>query len=430
MSRMTNLEFPCGFRRLTNGNTLISDAGDAGGNGSKILEVSPDGEIEWSWERGLDFAHSIVQLEGESLLIADTTNNRILEVHRDGRTLLSSDSWSDGTGALSDGSHLHYPNNAVPTEEGDFMITDRNNDRFVVTDRTGEIVRVYDEAIRHPHNCEPLPDGHVMIADSDNNRAVEIDGSGRVVWTYDTGLNWPRDANRLPNGNTLIADSRNSRLVDVSSTGDIVWEYRADHFANFYEVRRLPDGNTLFSDQQHGEVVEIDTDGKRVWSISRNPMDRDYADRLQNGFFKKTDDDGWPEHWLLATRLSEGGGRRVWGADDLGRPVPGLEFDRPGALCLQQTLSVDPGAYYTMGGKIRTEELDGMACLQFAFLDHKGGLVCDASLTPRGVTLSGSSDWTEDSFEAPAPENATAVDVRVFISGKGRVYFNQIRFFA
>jgi hypothetical protein len=430
MAEINDLYFPCGIRRLSNGNTLISDAGNATGDGSRILEVNDAGNVVWSWADELNFAHSAVVLESGNLLIADTTNNRIVEVDREGTTLFSSDDWSGGTGALSDGSHLHYPNNAVTTDDGMFMITDRNNDRFVVTDREGNIKRSLAGSIRHPHNCEPLPDGHVIIADSDNNRVLEVNHSGDEVWTYDINLNWPRDANRLSNGNTLIVDSRNSRIIEVSCKGEIVWEYRADHFANFYEAQRLDSGNTLISDQQHGAVIEVDLEGRLVWSFARSEESCGFPERLQNGFFKNMKENGMPEHWILATRLSEGGGMFILEQVEPGQTVPGLEFDRPGALCLQQTVSVEPGAYYTMGGRIRTDDLDGMACFQMAFVDKNGGLVCDASLSPRGVPLSGSTGWCEDSFEAPAPAGASAAEVRIFITGRGKVFFNQVRFFS
>ena len=100
-----------------------------------------------------------------------------------------------------------------------------------------------------------------------------------------------------------------------------------------------------------------------------------------------------------------------------------------GALCLQQTVAVEPGRRYTMAGRLRSEDLRGLACLQMAFVDDAGGLVQDVVACPKGQPFMGTTDWTNDQFEAVAPANARAVDVRLFIVGDGTVWCREIRFF-
>ena len=424
------LEFPCGIERRKNGNTLIADAGSETGENSKILEVTPEGEVVWSWRGDLRFVHGIKETEKGTFLIADTTNDRVLEINRDDDILWTSDEWGGGTGQLSDGSHLHYPNNIHIVDRESLMITDRNNDRFVIVNRRGEVMWSYSEQLKHPHNCEPLPNGNVIIADSDNNAVAEMNYGGDIVWSYADGLNWPRDANRLPNGNTLIGDSKNSRVLEVTPEKQIVWQYQVEHFANFYEAHRLDNGNTLISDQQHQQVLEVSPLGETVWKFRNFQPEAPIHERLSNGFFKQVDEGDRPLGWMLATRLSEGGGAFVWGEHARGKRVPGLEFDRPGALYFQQTVTVKPGMRYSMGGAICTKALDGFACFQVAFADHEGGLLCDALQSPRGEAFSGDTTWTQDSFEVIAPGRAAAANIRVFITGKGEVFFDQIRFYA
>jgi hypothetical protein len=170
------VEFPCDVERLPNGNTLITDAGDEAGQGSEIVEVNPAGEIVWQYGEGLAFAHSAKRLPDGRTLIADTTNDRILEVDMAGRVVLSSDEWNGGTGRLSDGSHLWYPNDAHPLAGDRLLITDRNNDRVIITDRRGQLLKAWREGLRHPHNGDLLPGGHLLAADSDGNAVVEFDG--------------------------------------------------------------------------------------------------------------------------------------------------------------------------------------------------------------------------------------------------------------
>ena len=63
-------------------------------------------------------------------------------------------------------------------------------------------------------------------------------------------------------------------------------------------------------------------------------------------FLKTRTEKGQPEHWTLATRLSEGGGTLLWDEKNKPRPCPGIELDRDGALFLQQAIALEPGAAY------------------------------------------------------------------------------------
>src|SRR5690554_6900063 len=131
------LFFPCDVERLANGNTLITDAGDLRSAGSKVIEVNPFGVIVWRYTVDLVFAHGAKRLANGNTLIADTNNNRVIEVTPEGEIAFSSDEWGGGSGRLSDGTHLAYPNDAHPLDDGTLLITDRNNDRCVIASRDG-----------------------------------------------------------------------------------------------------------------------------------------------------------------------------------------------------------------------------------------------------------------------------------------------------
>jgi hypothetical protein len=420
------LEFPCTAVRLENGNTLIVDAGDDVRAGSEAIEVDAKGQIVWNYHGGLLFAHSAVRMKNGNTLIADTTNDRVIEVTPDGRIAFSTDQLGNGAGTLSDGSRLSYPNNALELDDGSLLITDRNNDRALILDHGGVVLWQYREGIRHPHNAEMLESGNILMADSDANRIIEITRLGEVVWSYGDGspemLSWPRHARRLGDGGTLIADSKNSRVIEVSPGGQIVWEYKVDYFSKFYYAERLEGGNTLIADQQGHQVLEVDPGGATVWQFRNYIYPNPILPRLRNGSFKTRDADGWPEDWILMRRFSEGGGRIVWDEDASPRPAPGLAYDRKGACCLQQTIRAIPGKTYHMAGQVRAEALDGHACLQLAFVDARGAAVDDAPDIPRGQTFSGSTDWTQDAFLAKAPPAAVAIEVRLFITGRGKAF--------
>jgi len=343
------------------------------------------------------------------------------------RIVWSSQEWGGGKGLLSDGSTLLYPNNIALMSE-DFVVTNRNRDEYIVVDRNGDLKYRGKGDFKHPHNCEPIGNGRFILVDSDRNKILEQDTAETILWEYEGGLLWPRDANRLPNGNTLIGDSKNGRVLEVTPDKRIAWVFQVDYFGNFYETNRLVNENTLISDQQHHRIIEVSPEGRIVWEFRNFRKDVPVFERLTNGYFKKRDSEGGPLDWTLMTRFSEGGGRLSWAANPYGKEVPCLEYDRLGALCLQQAVKARPGQIYCAGLSLATEGLDGSACLQVAFKDEWDGLLCDVTQAPKGNMFSGNTPWTQDFLEVTVPNGAVSADVRVFICGIGRLLFSDVRF--
>ncbi|MCD6364772.1 MAG: hypothetical protein J7M14_02735 [Planctomycetes bacterium] len=424
------LEFPCTAVRLDSGNTLVVDAGDEVCAGSEVIELDPRGQIVWNYSGELVFAHSASRMQSGATLIADTTNDRVIEVSPNGEIVFSTDELAGNTGRLSDGTHLNYPNNALELDDGNLLITDRNNDRCLILNHAGEVLWQYGRDIKHPHNAEMLPNGNVIIADSDGNRIIEVTREKDVVWSYGDGsaamLHWPRHARRLENGNTLITDSKNSRVIEVTPGADIVWQYQVDYFSKFYYAEKLPGGNVLIADQQGHRLLEVDAGGTTVWMFRNYIYPNVIHPRLSNGSFKNRLEDGRPEDWILMRRFSEGGGELIWDDQAKPRPCPGLSYDRGGALCLQQTIRAVEGKTYHMAGQIRTEKLRGYACFQMAFIDEMGAAIHDAPDIPRGEIFAGTSQWTPDSFQAVAPPRAKAVEIRLFITGSGKAWMKGV----
>lgn len=426
-----NIEMPLAVERLPNGNTLIADAGDEAGFGSEIVEIDPVGNIIWNYNEGLRFAHSGRRLRNGNTLITDTTNDRLIEAAPDKRMVMTSDDWGGGTGKLSDGSHLHYPNEAFELEDGTFLVTDRNNDRCIQIDRRGNILWSFEKELQHPHNANALPNGNILIADSDGNRILEINRKKEIVWSYGDGsietLWWPRSGIRLENGNTLITDSKSHRIIEVSPSGKTVWSFQTEHVDRFYITQATKEGTFLIACTGHHQVIEVDWAGNIVWLFRNYRRPAPIYPHLTNGFFKEIGTDGFPLHWTLAKRLSEGGGKIIWDNDNKPRPCPGLEFDRPGALFLQQDITVKPGTTYRIGADIKTIDVKGAACLMIDFFDcHGGTLYRDITLMPSGEYFTGTNDWTHDLFEVRVPPWATYAELRVSINHSGKVFVRNI----
>lgn len=430
-----NLELPLSVERLPNGNTLISDAGDEAGFGSEVIEVDPVGNIVWHFsdDGRLCFAHSARRMTNGNTLITDTTNNRLLEVTPCKKIVMNSDDWGAGTGRLSDGSHLHYPNEAFELGNKTFLVTDRNNDRCLEVNREGEVIWCFSEnELHHPHNANPLPNGNILVSDSDGNRVIEVTRSKGIVWAYGDGstetLWWPRSAIRLPSGNTLITDTKNHRLLEVTPDGKIVWKFQTDHVDRFYITQATSQGTFLTSSTDgHHQVIEIDRACNYVWTFRNYRRPFPVYAGLTNGFFREMGKDGAPENWSLANRISEGGGKIIWDDQNTRRPCPGIELDREGAFFLKQAIFLDPGSLYQVGADLKTDDVAGSACLQIDFFDSYGGsLYKDIRKMPMGELFTGTHDWAADSFEFRVPQHATFAELRLFLNNSGRAFIRNV----
>ncbi|MFH1775845.1 MAG: aryl-sulfate sulfotransferase [Chloroflexota bacterium] len=158
--------------RLPNGNTLVVFGGGDQIDDAQVKEISPEGEIIWSWYARDHFNRSPYK-----------------DVYNQGWT---------------------HTNAVTRLPSGNTLISPRNFDFLVEVDPQGTVVRTIGEGIlRHQHDPEVLPGGNILLTNHRTpHRAVEIDPeTGKIVW-QSAGFredNVPvRDANRLPNGNTLI----------------------------------------------------------------------------------------------------------------------------------------------------------------------------------------------------------------------------------
>ncbi|MBX3462649.1 MAG: hypothetical protein KF830_05730 [Planctomycetes bacterium] len=198
-------------------------------------------------------------------LIADYSDNRILEVDDQGRVVFVLE---DVFGAWD----------AECLDNGNLLITEFYVSRVQEVTRKGEVVWVFED-LKNPYDADRLPNGNTLIADTFGSRVIEVDRTGAIVWSYAKEIR-PFDVDRLPNGNTLIADLLKDRVLEVDPGGEIVWEVRS--LPNAHDADRLPNGNTLVTLRNKGTVIEIDRDGKVVWELTglNSPSD---ADRLPNG---------------------------------------------------------------------------------------------------------------------------------------------------
>jgi hypothetical protein len=69
---------------------------------------------------------------------------------------------------------------------GNTLIADTLNNRVIEVDTDGNIVWSLSAGLNYPRQAERLKNGNTLIADTKNNRAVEVNRRGDTVWQYNS----------------------------------------------------------------------------------------------------------------------------------------------------------------------------------------------------------------------------------------------------
>jgi hypothetical protein len=125
----------------------------------QLADYDGDGDIRCGDPDVLDHQHNPQWLGDEAVLVADSDNDRVVELHR--------------------------------TDEG------RWRPVWVVERAAGE-------ELWWPRDADRLANGHTLVTDTLNKRIVELDANATVVWSYRTAL-IPYEADRVPEGELVGA---------------------------------------------------------------------------------------------------------------------------------------------------------------------------------------------------------------------------------
>ena len=140
-----------------------------------------------------------------------------------------SDYDDDGEIRCGDPTVLNHQHNPQWLGEGRVLVADSDNDRVVELERTGDEQwtpvwtreTVGDVALNWPRDADRLPNGHTLITDTLNRRLVEIDADGEVVWSVRTER-IPYEADRLPFGEPVGGPASGGAVpVEQSTAGDV-----------------------------------------------------------------------------------------------------------------------------------------------------------------------------------------------------------------
>ena len=264
-----------------------------GADNNRIAIVNAKGEVEWEIPNEARANHDIQLLPNGNILF-HTGWTTIKEVNRAKEIV-----WKYEVTAKPEytGKYTLHAFERLPN--GRTMIAESGNQRIIEVDRDGKIVHEIALTVDKPsatsdtRMVRSVPGGGYLVAHEADGKIREYDRAGKVVWEYALQLNgkpatpgatghgtMPFGVLRLNNGNTLIGGGNNNRVIEVNKAGEIVWSLEAKDIAKdlpgislawVSTVDALPNGNVIFGNSHAGpdnpQLIEVTRDKRVVWTF-------------------------------------------------------------------------------------------------------------------------------------------------------------------
>lgn len=164
--------------RLQNGNTLITDQGN-----TRVIEVNPNHEIVWEFGgvSNLGGPFYAIRLR-KTTLITDWTNHVVIEIDNQSKNII----WQYGTSKKSGNTpgFLSYPEYATKLINGNTLIADTRNNRILEVNKEGQIVWQFSEKLNAPTFVKRMKNDQTLILHAANRQMLEVDKEGKLIWKY------------------------------------------------------------------------------------------------------------------------------------------------------------------------------------------------------------------------------------------------------
>ena len=333
----TQLSNPNGICVSRNGSVLIADtsnhrvlqvSGDGrrvsvvagiGQNGSKLVEGNPA-------QTQLHQPHGVAVAGDGSVLIADTSNHRVLQVSGDGRRVSVVAGIGQNGSKLVEGNpaqtQLHQPYAVAVAGDGSVLIADTSNHRVLRVSGDGRLVSVVvgtgqqgsklvegsplATQFNAPYCVAVAGDGSLLVTDSGNHRVLRVSGGGNRVSVFAgtgsklvednpvaTQVEYPVVVAVAGDGSVLITGARKHRVLRVSSDGGQI-----SVFAGTGQTgSKLVEGNPLATQLNGLRGIAIAGDGSVLIADTWNNR----VLRVSGGYVGRG---GFP--WGLGPRQEEG----------------------------------------------------------------------------------------------------------------------------
>ncbi len=146
--------------------------------------------------------------------------------------------WFGDNGNLS---MLHKQHNPDYLSNGNIIIADSLNNRIIeVNKESKSIIWQYNVNMLWPRDADELADGSLLITDSFNCRVFILNKvTNEITWQFKRNLIIPYEADQLDNGNILISGEYAGIIYEVDSQGRIIWRYGASYERSFVTLNSI-----------------------------------------------------------------------------------------------------------------------------------------------------------------------------------------------
>ncbi|MBI5302420.1 MAG: hypothetical protein HY868_09795 [Chloroflexi bacterium] len=263
---------PAGDRLPLPGTLFIADSGN-----NRVIEVTNERRVVWT---SADNAPDDVMLTptGKSLIVNHARFSQIAEIDLASRAV----TWSFGAWGIAapDDTHLNTPTSAHRVSDGLTLVADTRNCRIVAISPEKRIVAQMGKTgqcgsdpglLDQPVGVSPLPNGRVLVTEAGNRRVSEMDSQGKVYRTITLpNVAYPSEAHLTRAGNVLIAAyEKPGRVFEIAWNGKVMWEFfpraESEWLDRPSHPLELPNGNIAFSDDLNHRVVIINRAGRVLW---------------------------------------------------------------------------------------------------------------------------------------------------------------------
>ena len=263
---------PAADRLPLPGTLFIADSGN-----NRVLEVTNDRRIVWSNSDNVP-DDVLLTPQGKSLIINHARFNQVAEIDLASRAV----TWSFGEWGVgkTDDTHLNSPASAHRVADGLTLVADTLNCRIVAISPEKKIVTQIGKTgqcgndpglLDKPVGANPLPNGRVLVTEAGNRRVSEMDVQGKVYRSVTLpNMVYPSEAHLTQAGNILIAAyEKPGRVFEIAWNGKVTWEFfpraEVDWLDRPSHPLELPNGNIVFSDDFNHRVVIVNRAYRVLW---------------------------------------------------------------------------------------------------------------------------------------------------------------------
>jgi hypothetical protein len=265
------------------GNVLIADKAN-----DRLIEVSPEGQIVWSFpvagdlRRGQTFRvpdDAFYTPDGKSIVATQEDDFTISVIGRGSGHIIYRVGTPGTPGAT--GNLLHNPDDAIPLSNGHLIAADIKNCRLLEfapprgiigqLGMTGVCYHDPPRAFTAPNGAFPTADGGIVVTEINGDWMDVFDGKGQLIAVaHPPGFTYPSDTNEVQPGLYLSVDYATPGVIATfDGQGNQRWRYAPtgpDALNHPSLALPLPNGDVLCNDDYNNRVIVVDPQtNKIVW---------------------------------------------------------------------------------------------------------------------------------------------------------------------